>query len=198
MENNNRPIVLIHGLWNTSAIFKYLIEQLNKYKIDYFAPTLKHDFGKISIVSLTKSLDELILKKYGSFKEIDVLGFSMGGIIGRYWIKKFNGYKRTNKFISVGSPHNGTLLAQLVPSYPFKGISEMKINSKLLNDLSNFNYRLENINCTSFYTYWDLMVIPGWKAHLPIGKKKSIKIYKHRNLLRNSKAVKKLIYEIIN
>ena len=27
-------------------------------------------------------------------KELDILGFSMGGIIGRHWIQKFNGYKR--------------------------------------------------------------------------------------------------------
>ena len=198
MESNNRPIVLIHGLWNTSDIFKSLKRKLDRCSIDYFAPTLKHDFGKVSIIDLTKFLNELIINKYGLEKEIDLLGFSMGGIIGSSWLKYFEGNKRIKKFISVGSPHKGTLTAQIVPSFLLKGISEMKINSKLLNDLSNFNYRLENINCTSFYTYWDLMVIPGWKAHLPIGKKKSIKIYKHRNLLRNSKAVKKLIYEIIN
>ena len=198
MENNNRPIVLIHGLWNTSEIFKYLIEKLNQYKVDYFAPTLYHDFGKVSIFNLTTILDELILKKYGPIKEIDILGFSMGGIIGRCWIKKFNGYKRTNKFISVGSPHNGTVLAQLVPSYPFKGISEMKINSKLLNELSKLDYLLENIQCKSFYTNWDLMVVPGWRAHLPIGKKSSIKIFKHRNLMRNSISLNKLVNEIIN
>jgi len=32
-------------------------------------------------------------------KEIDILGFSMGGIIGRYWLQKFNGYKRTRRLI---------------------------------------------------------------------------------------------------
>ena len=49
----------------------------------------------------------------------------MGGIIARYWIKKLNGYLNTKRFISIGSPHNGTLTAQFVPDYPFKGISEI-------------------------------------------------------------------------
>ena len=135
MESNNRPIVLIHGLWNTSEIFQSLTRKLDRYPIDYFAPTLHHDFGKVSIIELTKFLNELIINKYGFDKEIDLLGFSMGGIIGSYWLKYFDGNKRTKKFISVGSPHKGTLTAQIVPRFPFKGISEMKINSKLLQDL---------------------------------------------------------------
>jgi len=83
-----------------------------------------------SLLDLTNKLNELILEKYGLEKEIDILGFSMGGIIGRYWLQKFNGYKRTRRLISIGSPHKGTLMAQLIPKYPFRGISEMKINSK--------------------------------------------------------------------
>ena len=164
MKSYSRPIVLIHGLWNTSDIFKSLAMKLDKVFIEYYAPTLKHDFGMVSIIELTKSLNELIIKKYGSKKEIDILGFSMGGIIGSYWLKYFDGNKRTKKFITIGSPHKGTLTAQLVPWFPLKGISEMKINSKLLKDLYASNDFLENINCISFFTKWDLMVFPGWKA----------------------------------
>jgi len=36
----------------------------------------------------------------------------MGGIIGRYWLQKFDGYKRSRRLISIGSPHKGTLMAQ--------------------------------------------------------------------------------------
>ena len=70
--------------------------------MDYFAPTLNHSFGMTSIVELTNLMDQLILEKYGLQQEIDVLGFSMGGVIGRYWINKFNGHKRTKRFITIG------------------------------------------------------------------------------------------------
>ncbi len=120
----------------------------------------------------------------------------MGGIIGRYWIKRFNGYKRTRRFISVGSPHSGTIIAQLIPKYPFKGISEMKINSSLLRDLSKYNLLLKDIECISFFTYWDLMVFPGWWASLSTGEKISVKVFKHRNLVRNYFAVEKIIQKI--
>jgi len=195
---NKRPIVLIHGLWNNSDIFKQVFKKLDKHEVEYFAPTLLHKFGMVSIKELAKSLDKEIVYNFGIETEIDIVGFSMGGIIGRYWIKKLKGFKRTKRFISIGSPHKGTLTAQIIPRYPLKGISEMKINSGLLKELSLENNRLDYIDCISFYTIWDLMVFPGWKAYLPRGKKISLNILKHKNLVRNPYAVNEIVKEIIN
>ena len=195
--SQRNPIILIHGLWNTSDIFSSITSKLDQIGIEYFAPTLKHEYGRTSIVELTNLLNDLILEKYGLEKELDILGFSMGGIIGRYWIKKFNGYKRTRKFITVGSPHNGTLASQLVPKYPFTGISEMKINSFLLRELSKCDYLLRNVKCISFFTYWDLMVFPGWRAIMTSGEKISLKIYKHKNLVRNQKAIERIVDKLL-
>ena len=195
--SKRKPIILIHGLWNTSDIFSLITAKLDEIGIEYFAPTLEHKYGMKSIVELTNLLNDLIIEKYGYEKELDILGFSMGGIIGRYWINKFNGYKRTRRFLTVGSPHKGTLASQLVPKYPFRGISEMKINSHLLRELSKSDYLLNEIECISFFTYWDLMVFPGWKASLNSGEKISLKIYKHKNLIRNPNAVGKIIEKLL-
>ena len=196
MEKRN-PIILIHGLWNTSSIFSSITSKLDEIGIEYFAPTLNHSYGITSIIDLSKILNELILEKYGLEKEIDILGFSMGGIIGRYWLQKFNGYKRTRRLISIGSPHKGTLMAQLVPKFPFRGISEMKINSKFLRELAKNDFFLDGIECISFFTYWDLMVFPGWWTNLNLGKKISVKVFKHRNLVSNKTVIDKIINEII-
>ena len=196
MKRRN-PIILIHGLWNSSSIFSFITPKLDDIGIEYFAPTLNHSYGMTSIIDLTNILNKLILEKYGLEKEIDILGFSMGGIIGRYWIQKFNGYKRTRRFISIGSPHKGTLIAQFIPKYPFRGISEMKINSMFLRELSKNDCFLDDIECISFFTYWDLMVFPSWWTNLNLGEKISLKVYKHRNLVRNSFSVEKIIEKII-
>ena len=196
MEKRN-PIILIHGLWNTSSIFSSITSKLDEIGIEYFAPTLSHSYGMTSIIDLTNILNGLILEKYGLEKEIDILGFYMGGIIGRYWIQKFDGYQRTRRLISIGSPHKGTLMAQLVPKYPFRGISEMKINSKFLKELAKNDFLLNDIECISFYTYLDLMVFPSWWTNLNLGEKISVKVYKHRNLVRNNVSVNKIIEKII-
>ena len=196
--SKRNPIILIHGLWNTSDIFSSITSKLDEIGIEYFAPTLKHKYGMVSIVELTFLLNTLILEKYGYEKELDILGFSMGGIIARYWIKKFNGFKRTRRFITVGSPHKGTLTSQLVPKYLLRGISEMKINSPLLKELSNYDHLLSSINCISFFTYWDLMVFPGWRANLNTGEKIPLNIYKHKNLIRNPYAVEMIIERLLS
>ena len=195
--SKRNPIILIHGLWNTADIFSSITSKLDEIGIEYFAPTLNHEYGMTSIVELTNLLNNLILEKYGLEKELDILGFSMGGIIGRYWIKKFDGYKRTRRFITVGSPHKGTLTSQLVPKYPFRGISEMKINSRLLRELSYYDYLLNGINCISFFTYWDLMVFPGWRSYMNSGEKISLNIFKHKNLIRNPLAVERIINRLL-
>ena len=69
------PIILIHGLWNTADIFSSITSKLDELGIEYFAPTLKHEYGMTSIVELTNLLNYLILDKYGYEKELDILGF---------------------------------------------------------------------------------------------------------------------------
>ena len=195
--SKRNPIILIHGLWNTADIFLSINSKLDEMGIEYFAPNLKHEYGMTSIVELSYLLNDLILDKYGYEKKLDIFGFSMGGIIGRYWIKKMNGYKRTTRFITVGSPHRGTLASQLIPKYPFRGISEMKINSYLLKELSKSDHLLSGIHCISFFTYWDLMVFPGWRSYMNSGEKISLNIFKHKDLIRNPLAVERIINRLL-
>ena len=65
MEQRN-PIILIHGLWNTSSIFSSITSKLDDIEIEYFAPTLKHSFGMTSILDLTY---KYFLKGYGNTVE---------------------------------------------------------------------------------------------------------------------------------
>ena len=90
MKVSSRPVILIHGLWNSSSIFKSIIEILDQNQVEYFAPTIEHKYGMTSIVTLAKLFNQLVQEKYGVDREIDIVGFSMGGIIGRYWLKNFH------------------------------------------------------------------------------------------------------------
>ena len=57
---------------------------------------------------------------------------------------------------------------------------------------------LSGIDCISFFTYWDLMVFPGWRASLNSGEKISLKIYKHKNLVRNPNAIDIIVDRLLN
>ena len=135
MSNHKPPIICIHGLWDDSRIFKKLIATIDSRNLLLLTPTLPHKLGRTSIKKLAYDLDAYVLKNCGSEAEVDVLGFSMGGLISRFWIQELGGVNRVRRFLSVGSPHNGTLTAQLIPSWLFSGIAEMKRGSDFLNDL---------------------------------------------------------------
>ena len=118
--------------------------------------------------------------------DIDIVGFSMGGLISRIWLQNHNGYLRTKRFFSIGTPHHGTYTAQLIPSWLMPGIAEMKRGSRLLFQLNDDLTPLENIECISFFTKWDLMSFPGWQAKLPIGHSYHLPVLTHKELITNS------------
>ncbi len=189
MTNLIRPLVLIHGLWNTPKLFDNLLLRLHQPQTLLLVPHLPHDLGRISIRKLAIDLDFYIKNKFGENIPIDLLGFSMGGLIGRVWLQEMGGYKRTCRFFSIGSPHNGTLTAQFVPNLLFSGIADMKIGSDLIKSLDNSLGYLQNIRCTSFYTYFDLMVFPSYNSILPLGTSIPVPVLTHKSLIRSSKSV---------
>ena len=192
------PLVLVHGLWDSPILFNKLLKILD-YPPDFiFAPFLPHKFGRTPLMHLAHLLDELIRSNYGESRKIDLLGFSMGGVVSRIWLQELGGISRTRRFFSVGSPQKGTLLALPVPYIFFPGIADMKPNSRLLRKL-NVNYqKLQLINCRSYYCKWDLMVSPGWNAVLPVGKVSKIKVSTHKQLITNIRSIKFLKKEILN
>ncbi len=192
-----RPLVLVHGLWNTPKLFNPLIKMLDISDEMIFAPYLRHGFGRISLENLANSLDHYIYERFGSDTYIDILGFSMGGIISRVWLQSLGGALRTQRFICVGSPQQGTLTAQLIPPFLFRGIADMKIGSPLINDLNHDCSLLGEVECSSYFCKWDLMAFPGWMARLPIGNFEPLPVMTHRGLITSSKALDLLVPKLL-
>ncbi len=187
---------MVHGLWNTPDLFHALVLQLNQDPSFLFAPHLPHDLGRVSIRQLAIELDKKINSQFGSDLVIDILGFSMGGLISRVWLQELRGFERTSRFFSVGTPHNGTLTAQFVPTSFFPGIAEMKLMSQFIKSLNDNSRNLKCINCRSYYCFWDLMVIPGLSGVLPVGPSISIPVFNHKALIKHPKAIRILINDL--
>ena len=163
------PLVLVHGLWDRPRVFHRLIQAMDQSQRDLLAPHLPHGLGDVPLRQLAQRLDEQIRHRFGADTCVDLLGFSMGGIIGRIWLQDLGGAARTRRFFSVGSPHQGTMMAQAIPRVLLPGAADMKIGSRLLHHLRCRSDQLSPVECHSFFCRWDLMVCPGWKAVLPQG-----------------------------
>jgi len=191
------PLVLVHGMLDTSAVFNRLQRELAGRRDPLLIPDLPLRLGRTSIQEGAERLSRAIDEAFGRDQPLDLLGFSMGGVIARTWIQLLGGYRRTRRFLSVGSPQQGTLTAQPWPGWLFNGIADLKRDSALLNTLNGDLDRLSRIECHSFYSPLDLVVLPGWRAVLPVGAVSMLPVPTHPQLLRDPAAINPLVKELL-
>ena len=185
------PLVLLHGLWDTPRLFGRLEALLRERcpPLEIYTPHLPHKLGVTPIRNLAAQLGGLLSARFGDNQPLDLLGFSMGGVIGRTWLQEQGGHRRTRRFVVLGSPQRGTLTAQLVPRPLLSGIADLKIGSALLRQLDRRSHLLDAIDCHSFYTPTDLTVCPGWWAVLPRGTRRALPVFTHRQLIVDPGAI---------
>jgi triacylglycerol lipase len=190
----DRPLVLLHGLWDTPRLFRRLEEELLRRcpDLNLYAPHLPHHLGATPIRVLAAQLDGLIRGRFGDHAAIDLFGFSMGGLIGRTWLQEWEGHRRTRRFVCLGSPQQGTLTAQLMPHRWMAGIADMKLGSPLLRDLRRGQEQLKDVACVSLYSPTDITVFPGWRAVLPVGRRVAVPVFTHRQLILDPVAVQQV------
>ena len=130
------PLVLVHGLWDTPNVFRRLRQHLEEWPAPILAPHLPHKLGFTPLKTLAQDLELAIDEAFGPDQTIDLLGFSMGAVISRTWLQLYGGHRRTRRFVSLGSPQNGTLVAQPWPRALVPGVADMKVGSALLRQLN--------------------------------------------------------------
>jgi triacylglycerol lipase len=191
------PLVLVHGLLDSPAVFDGLKRELGAGRQPLLIPALPLRLGRTPVTEVAELLGGHIEAAFGSREPIDLLGFSIGGVIGRAWIQLFGGHRRTRRFISVGSPQQGTLTALPWPARLFGGIADLKAGSALLERLNGNLDPLRWIECHSFYSALDLAVLPGWRAVLPVGARTMLPVLTHPQLLRDPAAIRPLAQELM-
>jgi triacylglycerol lipase len=191
------PLVLVHGLWDSPRLFRHLVERLEGRREPLLIPHLPHGLGVRRLEDLAAQLGGHIEAAFGHEQPIDLLGFSMGGVIARTWIQLQGGHRRTRRFVSVGSPQQGTWVAQPWPGRLLASIADMKVGSSLLRRLNADPSPLGPIDCSSFYCAADLMVVPGWRAVLPVGRQAGLPVLTHQQLIRHPAALAPLVAELL-
>ena len=189
--------MLVHGLLDSPAVFDRLLRELGGGRGDPLIPFLPLRLGRTPIEEAAAELGRWIDGAYPATTRIDLLGFSIGGVIARSWIQKLGGHRRTRRFISVGSPQQGTLTALPWPRRLFHGLADLRHGSALLQDLNSNLTALAEIECHSFYSALDLAVLPGWRAVLPIGERTLLPVATHPQLLRDPAAIRPLARELL-
>jgi pimeloyl-ACP methyl ester carboxylesterase len=106
------PILIIHGFLGTRGSM-YLLER--RLVEDGFV-VVSFNLGTLNVRDIRRSAFlihrkiERILSQTPS-QRIDIIGHSMGGLIGLYYVKKLGGHARVRKLIMMGTPVRGTWAA---------------------------------------------------------------------------------------
>ena len=186
-------IVLVHGFISTGKIFFYIKKKLEAQGHKCFAPTLKPIDAKYGIDDLAAKLKDYIKNNSEIDSHFELVGFSMGGIICRYYLQELGGIKRVKKVFTISSPHHGSYMSYL---YPGKGMKQLRPNNSFINMLIEKENLLDGLKIYSYRTPFDLMIIPNSSSVWDIATNKKFLSVMHSSMLINSKLVKEIIKEL--
>ena len=112
LSPDSPPVLIIHGFLGTRGSMYMLERRL----VDDGFVVVSFNLGTLNVRDIRRSAFlihrkiERILAQTPS-QRIDIIGHSMGGLIGLYYVKKLGGHARVRKLIMMGTPIRGTWTA---------------------------------------------------------------------------------------
>ncbi len=146
-------IILSPGWGNSTWHMKPMEHRFRNEGFDVMTVTNDHRGIRESAINL----GIIVQEAHKKYSHISFIGYSMGGIVGKYLIHKLPECNYLNSYISVSSPHQGTQTAGL--AFWSKPAQEMRIDSPLLNDFKNVEWPLQ-IPALAIQAEYDKLVMP--------------------------------------
>ncbi len=157
------PILLLHGMIGNRSSFVVLRRLLRRrgfhclVAVNY--QVLTHDVR--SAAGLLAGKVTALCEATGC-ERIHIVAHSLGGVIARYYVQRLAGDARVHTLVTLGSPHQGTTAAGLVP-HPV--CRQLRPGSDLLNELDQPAPACR----TRFVAFWsdlDLLMLPKQAAQV--------------------------------
>ena len=158
------PIVLVHGIDGCARDMARLARALQANGRVVHAIDLVPSDGSAPIEELSGQLEAFIAERLPGGAAFDLAGYSMGGLVSRHYIQERGGHMRVRRFVSISSPHRGTLVAWLRGG---EGAQQMRIGSRFLGQLAASESIGKLPPTTSFQTTTDLIIVPFTSSTLP-------------------------------
>lgn len=175
-RTDRNPVLLVHGLTDTSRKMRKIASHLRGLGWEVYTIDLIPNNGDAKLEVLAAQIADLIDRTFAPDRPIDIIGFSMGGLVSRYYLQRMGGLDRVQRFFSISTPHRGTIAAyfSLRP-----GCIQMRPDSDFIVDLSRDVDRLNRLQFTSIWTPFDLIILPPTSSQLGIGTEIGLPIFAH-------------------
>jgi triacylglycerol lipase len=183
---DRHPVILVHGLWDTDRVFKPLRSHLETQGWDVYSLDLLPSNGSAPLDVLAHQLEHYIAKTFSPDQTLDLVGYSMGGIVSRYYLQRLGGLDRVARFVTLSAPHNGTLAAQFSR---LKGCQQMRRNHPFIQDLNKDLHQLEQVQFTSLWTPYDAIILPSTSSILPVGRTERLNVSLHKFMVSDRRSL---------
>ncbi|AQS40290.1 Alpha/beta hydrolase family [Shewanella psychrophila] len=183
-------LVLVHGIFNTGSVMAWMRRRFESQGFECFTPTLAPFDGGDGVESAAKKLEQQILERFGHEQDIAIVGFSMGGIVARFYLQQLGGSVRTTHLFTISSPHSGSYMAYL--PYPSKTFKQLRPGSELLNLLDGTVDTLDGLSLFSYCAAIDYTVAPS-RSHWPVASNKQFGVYLHMSMIFSQKVVDEIL-----
>ena len=157
-DRTRRPVILVHGIADTARSMERLARHLRADGWEPHALSLTPNGGQVGLDVLAKQIDAYVERTFAPGQKIDLVGFSMGGLVGRFYVQRLGGGARVGRLITIATPHRGTRLAHLLPN---SACRQMRPGSAFLRDLATDSDQLAKVGFTSIWTPLDLVILPA-------------------------------------
>jgi triacylglycerol lipase len=172
----DHPVVLVHGIKDTGAKMQRIADRLQQLGRKTYSIDLHPKNGSLELQLLAEQLRGFIDREIGSTTIFDLVGFSMGGLVSRYYVQRLGGWERVQRYVTISAPHQGTIAAYFGWGL---GIAQMRPQSDFLRDLDKDVEILSKLEFTSIWTPFDLIILPANSSQLPVGRDISLPILAH-------------------
>jgi triacylglycerol lipase len=185
--SGRNPVLLVHGITDTTVVFRQMVGYLSGRGWSVYSFNMIPNNGDRPLDNLAAQVADYVAKNFDPKQPLDVIGFSMGGIVSRYYIQRLGGIERVQRFISISAPNNGTLAGYL--SYR-PGCVQMRPDSEFLRDLNRDCAMLGRLNFTVLWTPYDLIIVPANSSQMPVGKEVIVPVRLHSWMLADERCLK--------
>lgn len=185
-DSAQNPVVLVHGIWDTQAVFRSMRRYLEDRGWSVHSLDLKPNNGNVGLDRLAQQVADYVAHHFAPTQAIDLVGFSMGGIVSRYYLQRLGGINQVQRFVAISAPHYGSQWARLQFN---PGCEHLRPNSPFLQDLNQTLDQLASLAVTSIWTPYDLMIIPAQSSHLPLGHEVTLPVLTHAWMLTDPRSL---------
>lgn len=151
------PVVLVHGLVDNHSIFAVMRRSLRRRG---FAQVCSWNYSPL-LSHVARGAEDLgahlqrVCEQTGH-ERVHVVGHSLGGLLARYHVQRQGGDRHVASLVTLGTPHQGSLLAHLLPT-PL--VRQLRPGSAVLQELAEPAPGVRT-PVTAIYSDLDQVVIP--------------------------------------